>query len=66
MRSTVELRDAALKLKNHPSAAIRAEYRLRMERADPESPGIKKIRRAALEEEPLCSIVKNRNREGWW
>lgn len=54
------------RLKNHPSAAIRAEYLIRIEGVGPEKPQVQKLREAACSEDPLRSILKNRNPEGWW
>lgn len=54
------------KLKNHLSSSLRAEYLIRIEKYEADSPEIKKLRESACNEEPLSSILKNRDKEGWW
>jgi len=61
-----EFKDILIKLKDHPSSLIKAEYLKRIEKKNINDPDIKKLQQKALLEDPLKAILANRNEEGWW
>lgn len=54
------------KLEQHPLSAIRVQYLRRIAGVRTSDPRIAKLARLACTEEPLRSLLANRNPEGWW
>jgi len=61
-----EFESIVQRLTEHPSAAVRAHYLTHLQGIDADDPRIRRLREKACAEEPLRSMLKHRNRAGWW
>lgn len=54
------------RLKRHPSALLRRQYLLHIEKMKSSDPELKRLQIASLRQEPIKSILENRKAGGWW
>ncbi len=61
-----EFQDLCGHLRRHPSALIQRQFDLRIARKPRDKKSLLQLQDRGLREEPLRSILKNRNTAGWW